>query len=248
MVKITLDLINNSHKFLNCIKEYQLSIRNKKILEIENFSATKDQFGCIDLSDNFIIKIPGLPKLQRLRTLILINNKITFIELGFADDCPFLENLILSNNQISTRKEIDNLASCKSLIRLSLIDNLITLLSNYRAYVIFKIPSLRILDFQKITKEERDQALLLFKDKSENEIDSILAEKKTNKVTLYNKALEKQNKINTEKSELQEKIKNCTDLNQLKVLEQAILERVNLEEVIHKPIINEEKYLNKKRK
>ena len=40
--------------------------------------------------------------------------------------------------------------------------NLVTNLPNYRLYVIHKIPSLRVLDFQKVTKKEREEAKLVF--------------------------------------------------------------------------------------
>jgi len=55
------------------------------------------------------------------------------------------------NNKITELKEIAKLSECKKLQRLVLINNLVTELPNYRLFVIAKLPSLRILDFQKIT-------------------------------------------------------------------------------------------------
>lgn len=101
MVKITPDLISRSAQFLNPVKEFQLDLRGYKIAAIENLSATNDQFGCIDLSDNSITKIEELPKLNRLRTLILINNRIMKIEKDFALNCANIENMILTNNRVS---------------------------------------------------------------------------------------------------------------------------------------------------
>ncbi len=101
MVKITPDLISRSAQYLNPVKEFQLDLRGYKISAIENLSATNDQFGCIDLSDNSITKLEGLPKLNRLRTLLLINNRIMKIERDFALNCPNLENLVLTNNRVS---------------------------------------------------------------------------------------------------------------------------------------------------
>jgi U2 small nuclear ribonucleoprotein A' len=101
MVKITPDLISRSAQYLNPVKEFQLDLRGYKIAAIENLSATHDQFGCIDLSDNSISKLEDLPKLNRLRTLMLINNRIMKIENDFASNCPNLENLVLTNNRVS---------------------------------------------------------------------------------------------------------------------------------------------------
>lgn len=52
------------------------------------------------------------------------------------------------------------------ILRLSLIGNLVTNLPNYRAYVIFKMPKLRVLDFQKVSQKEREAALKLFQESS----------------------------------------------------------------------------------
>ena len=49
--------------------------------------------------------------------------------------------------------------SCGSSLKtLSLIDNAVVLSAHYRLYTIFKIPSLKILDYRKITKKEREEA------------------------------------------------------------------------------------------
>jgi U2 small nuclear ribonucleoprotein A' len=45
---------------------------------------------------------------------------------------------------------------------LVLTNNLVTELPNYRLFVISKIPSLRLLDFQKVTAKERRQAAIEF--------------------------------------------------------------------------------------
>lgn len=81
-----------------------------------------------------------LPPLKRLATLLLSNNRITKVDPNFAETCPHLETVILTNNKISDFTEIDNLATCKSLVRLSLMGNIVTHDPNYRIYVIHKIP------------------------------------------------------------------------------------------------------------
>ena len=134
MVKISADLISRSSQYLNPVKEFQIDLRGYKITIIENLVATNDQFGCIDLSDNSITKIDQLSKLNRLRSIFLINNRVSKVEANFSIDCPYLENLILTNNKvnkilkkkISSLNEIDNLATCKTLLRLALLDNLVT--------------------------------------------------------------------------------------------------------------------------
>ena len=129
---------------------------------MENLAATNDQFECIDLTQNEISKLDELPRLLRLECLMLANNKISQIEDNFAEVCPKLDTLILSNNRVGKFSEIDKLASCTTLIRLSLLGNLVCNLPNYRLYVIARMPQLKVLDFQKVTMGERSQAEKLF--------------------------------------------------------------------------------------
>ena len=69
----------------------------------------------------------------------------------------------MTNNKLSKLEDLTRIAaSCKSLQRLSLLGNLVTQLPNYRLYVIHLIPSLRVLDFQKVTSKERQEATRRF--------------------------------------------------------------------------------------
>ena len=165
MVKLTSEVISRGFQYMNVSQEYELSLRGFKIMDIQNLSATNDQFSCINLTDNSISEINYLPQLKKLKTLMLINNRITKIENDFAINCPFLTNLVLTNNKISDFQQIDNIASCKTLQKLYLVDNMVTKMKNYRLYVIYKMPTLRILDYQRVTKKEREEAKKKFSQK-----------------------------------------------------------------------------------
>ena len=56
------------------------------------------------------------------------------------------------NNKIADLKEVAKLGTCSKLQRLILVNNIVTETPNYRVNVIARIPSLRILDFNKVTK------------------------------------------------------------------------------------------------
>ena len=75
-----------------------------------------------------------------------------------AESLPNIENIFLMNNKINDLQEVAKLGACKKLQRLVLVNNMVTELPNYRLFVIARIPSLRILDFQKVTAKERRQA------------------------------------------------------------------------------------------
>lgn len=161
-MRLTAELILRSPSYLNPVKERELDLRANKIAVIENLGATKDQFDCIDLSDNEITRLENFPTLNRLQTLLLNNNKISQIERGLGEYLPNLQVLILTNNRLNNLGDIDPLADLPKLKKLSLLDNLITKKQHYRLYVIHKIPSLTLLDFKKVKKEERQAAEKLF--------------------------------------------------------------------------------------
>ena len=170
MVKITKELVNVSPQFLNTIKEYQLSLKSKKLTELTNLLVTANVFESIDISNNSIFHVPILPQLSRLKTLILSNNNITTIDEGFAKYCP-IENLVLSNNHVDSIGFIDCLAQCKTLKRLVLVDNIITNYPCYRGYCLYKMPWLKILDYTKVTVKERDEAKIFFEGKIKDGVD-----------------------------------------------------------------------------
>ena len=54
--------------------------------------------------------------------------------------------------------EVYNISMFKKLEILSLLDNPVSLASNYRYYVISKIPTIKLLDFVKVSQTERSEA------------------------------------------------------------------------------------------
>ena len=147
-MRLSADLIQKSSQYMNPVDEFHIDLRNYRIQVLENLTATNDQFGCIDLSNNEIQTLNHLPQLDRLTTLMLNNNKISQIQPNFQKDCHALQNLLLTNNKITSIHEIENLSkSGHSLVRLSLMGNLVTNMPYYRPFVISRFPSLRTLDF-----------------------------------------------------------------------------------------------------
>ena len=75
---------------------------------------------------------------------------------------PALEDLILTNNNIQELSDLDPLFSIKTLQRLSLLRNPVVYKKHYRLYCIFKLPSLRFLDFKRIREAEKEMAKKMF--------------------------------------------------------------------------------------
>lgn len=122
----------------------------------------QDQFDTFDLTDNEITKLENFPTLRQLVTLLVSNNRVARIAANLGQSLPNLEWLVLTNNRIARLEEVDNLTGCRNLTHLSLLNNPVTTQTNYRLYVIHKVPSLRLLDFRKVRYQERQEAKRIF--------------------------------------------------------------------------------------
>ena len=116
----------------------------------------------IDLSDNEIVTLGNFPLMKRLRTVLIHNNRLSQISSGLCHALPGLESLVLHNNNFRTCAELHPLVDLPRLQRLSLVDNPVTRLPDYRLFVIARLPNLKQLDYARVTPEERAAATELF--------------------------------------------------------------------------------------
>ena len=104
----------------------------------------------IDFTDNNIRRLENFPKLNRLESLFLHNNRVQQIQKNIGEQLPNLKTLILTNNNIQELGDIDPLASCEKLEYLSLQGNPLSHKQHYRSYVIYKLRSVRVLDYKRV--------------------------------------------------------------------------------------------------
>uniref|UniRef100_H2Z672 U2A'/phosphoprotein 32 family A C-terminal domain-containing protein n=1 Tax=Ciona savignyi TaxID=51511 RepID=H2Z672_CIOSA len=178
MVKLTQELIEQAIQYVNPVRQRELLLRGYKIPVIENLGATLDQFDTIDFSDNDIKKLDGFPLLIRIKSLYFNNNRICRINEELHTSLPNIEELYMTNCEIRELTEIDNLSECKKLQFLSLLRNPVVHRQHYRLYVIYKLPNLRVLDFQRIKMKERQESKKLFGSKQGKQIVSELNKKR----------------------------------------------------------------------
>ncbi|XP_053993600.1 uncharacterized protein LOC128884316 [Hylaeus volcanicus] len=162
-MRLTLDVIGSAEQSFGPLKEHILSFRGLKIPAIENLGATHDFFDTIDFCDNDLIKLENFPLLKRISCLLVANNRIRKLDPDMFVNLPSLISLVLTNNKLSFMHDLVPLSQAKSIIRLSLVDNPVTNLSNYRYYLIYLLPTLRFLDFERVTSQERQKAQQFFK-------------------------------------------------------------------------------------
>ncbi|KAG7388906.1 U2 small nuclear ribonucleoprotein A' [Phytophthora pseudosyringae] len=161
-MRLTADAILRAQVSINPLRERELNLRGYKAPAIENLGVTQDGFDCIDLSDNEIKKLENFPRLRRLRMLLLHNNHVSKIQENLAEAIANLEFLMLTGNRIAQFSEVDHLACFTKLDTLSLSGNPVTKRKYYREYVIYKLPQLHVLDFQRIRPRDREAANAFF--------------------------------------------------------------------------------------
>lgn len=179
MVKLTADLIEIAPQYTNPLRDREIDLRGNKISVIENLGATLDQFDCIDISDNDVKKLESFPLLKRLKMLICNNNRICRFEENLEESLPALEDLVLSNNNVQELIDLDPLSTIKSLHSVCFLRNPVANKQNYRLYLIFKIPQLRVVDFKRIKDKERSAANRLFKSKKGEILQKDIAAKRS---------------------------------------------------------------------
>ncbi|TFY83311.1 hypothetical protein EWM64_g700 [Hericium alpestre] len=154
-MKLTPELLAQAPSALNPLKERQLDLRGYKIPAIENLGVTRASTSFLYLTDNSVITLGNLPHLRRLNTLLLANNRISSISPSIHLSAPNLTTLVLTNNNISELGDLEPLRELKSLKYLSLLGNPVREKKWYREWLAWRLPGLRVLDFQRIRDKVR---------------------------------------------------------------------------------------------
>jgi len=164
-------------QYINPCRDRELDLRGYKIPQIENMGATLDQFDTIDFSDNDLRKLDGFPYLPRMKSLLLNNNRIVRISENLHEYLPNLDTIILTGNNLQELGDLEPLTHLPKLETLCLLMNPVSTKANYREYIAFKFPNLRLLDFRKIKMAHRKEANDLFKSKRGKELLKEIAKK-----------------------------------------------------------------------
>ncbi|KAH0605458.1 uncharacterized protein H6S33_004680 [Morchella sextelata] len=160
-MRLTTELLASAPSYLNPLNDRELDLRGHKIPAIENLGVAGPQ-DAIDFTDNDIQQLGNFPLSERLKTLLLARNRVSTIQPTLANSIPNLQVLALASNNLSELSDLDPLAKFQRLTHLSLLDNPVTRKENYRYWIIWRCPSVRFLDYQKVKDAERKRAVELF--------------------------------------------------------------------------------------
>ncbi|GCB19362.1 U2 small nuclear ribonucleoprotein A' [Aspergillus awamori] len=171
-MRLTVELIQNSLSYINPLKDRELDLRGHKIPAIENLGIAKvtsshhliSLLECLRgiIYDNDITSLGNFPFFPRLRTLLLARNRVKQIQPTISTSVPNLSALVLTANNMNELADLDPLRNLAQLTHLVLLENPVTRKEHYRYYVIWRIPSVRFLDYQKVKDTEREKATELF--------------------------------------------------------------------------------------
>ncbi|WYZ45205.1 hypothetical protein EsH8_VIII_000521 [Colletotrichum jinshuiense] len=160
-MRLTAELIKGSLSYLNPLKERELDLRGHRIPAIENLGVAGPH-DSIDFTDNDIQVLGNFPLSPRISTLLLAHNRVASIHPSLPNAIPNLQQLVLASNQVAELADLDVLSGFKRLTHLVLADNPVTKKENYRYWVVWRCPTVRFLDYQKVKEAEREKARELF--------------------------------------------------------------------------------------
>lgn len=169
-MRLTAEFLLSVRGSLNALSDRECVLRGSGISAIENLAVLQDQYDHIDLTDNEVLKLDNLPRMNRLMSIFLAKNSVSRISSGLGEKVPHLKVLDLTKNQLRYLSEVRNLREFKELEHLSLCENPVIHKPNYRLFMLYCIPSLKILDFQRITAQEREDAKNLFSGSKGSEV------------------------------------------------------------------------------
>lgn len=162
-MRLTPDVVAEAPQRLNCVGARELVLRDLAIPAVENLATARDGFDVIDLSANAIASLGAecFPPFPRLSTLYVGSNRIRSIHRGLADSLPNLQILVLTGNLIESVEDLNlvELARFKKLHTLSYLDNPVASDSSLRLLLIHQLPTLRFINFARVTREERQSAV-----------------------------------------------------------------------------------------
>lgn len=84
---------------------------------------------------------------------------------------------MLTGNMIQELGDLDPLIPLKELQNLCLLQNPVSAKPQYRQYVIYRLPQVKLLDFRKIKQKEREEAIEYFRSKRGKEMTREIAKK-----------------------------------------------------------------------
>jgi hypothetical protein len=139
----------------------EMHLSGKDITKIGHFDLFVN-LNVLWLNKNRLKRIDGLNEQIRMFDLYVQQNQITTLQ-GSLQHMKFLKKLLLHENNLKNLdQQVEYLARLPFLEELTLFGNPLAEERNYRLKVIYKCPSVHILDRHEVTEKERFEAAVAF--------------------------------------------------------------------------------------
>ena len=150
---LTTQILNDAPVVLNPEQRVTLVLRGLHLTEIPNTLVPQDKFQVLDLNNNELIGLDNITMGQtQLEVVLLANNNISYID----EDVTGLGNiksLSLMNNNLYCFQPCFSKVFSK-IVNLVLTGNPIVQIPEYRLFMIWLVPSLKVLDFKRVKSKE----------------------------------------------------------------------------------------------
>lgn len=179
-MRLTADLIQRAPYYVNPLHQIEITLRGHSIQIIENLGVIPTECQVIDLSYNSIRVLENFPKLSNVVAIYANHNQL--LTLAITNNVlPELHTLNLQHNQFTTLQSIATLIQFTKLTHLIISQNPIASHPLYRSFLVFLLPSLQMLDYQKVSQKERNTSIETIKkylpqDADMRKLDSVIIE------------------------------------------------------------------------
>ncbi|KAI0228191.1 Centriolin [Lamellibrachia satsuma] len=126
----------------------------EKIEKLEKLTQLRE----LNVSFNSLTKIESLQTLTNIQMLNLNGNQIEHIPNWLPKKLKALRTFRIAKNNIQSLQELSKLRPLRDLTQLAVAENPVTQLPHCRAFLIFHLRTVNVLDGQKVTEDERNAA------------------------------------------------------------------------------------------
>ncbi|KAI8874202.1 L domain-like protein, partial [Ramicandelaber brevisporus] len=190
-MRLTIAILENAVTRMNPLGERELALRDLGLTSLEALTtALADIYDTLDFTGNLLGSadrpliqadlvsamsdiaerhvLDSMPRLARLNSLYLAHNRLERLPPAhmFAKRLPNLKVLVLADNRVTSLASLEPLRSCAKLERLVLVDNPVTSVEHYREWIAWRFPTVRALDYRRVSQSERDRGKQLFEQKT----------------------------------------------------------------------------------
>lgn len=163
MVRLTQDILERAPQITNPLGERELDLRGNGITLLDDapLALLRDSFDVLDLTDNSLHSLESFPRMERLATIIAHKNKLSRLALSAVGNTPNVHSFVADDNMFSSLESLIALGSWKQLERVSLQGSLNTVALNedFRAFLVYLCPKLKLINFQRVLQVEKDAAV-----------------------------------------------------------------------------------------